>query len=261
MNWPPEYWIGNVLLLFAVYYTVTSYIDRRTSKVESVSFRVNSVEQALENALSDLCVNADECVELRKRVNYLEQKVDEYSAAMEVLATRVTTKNPEKAPERVSKVREESSIDAQSDVPSETLEPMHFGVLGMPENGSVLQLPQAQSQSQQGGLEGILKTQQLQHRPPHQYTAFPKDAGNKPNSTQSDLAMSMILDKSTSFRSKMESRKDSVMSAFNNFSGRKKGHRKVRFGGHSTVSFDDGASESSFKRMPRDSRHSKDSSH
>lgn len=260
MAWLPEAWIIRILFFLIAYYAINSQVDRAIRKADAASIRASKAEQELENALSDIRMNANECVELRKRVSYLEEKLDEFTPVLELLAVPAASKSTEDVTsERVMGMQESSCTGTGNDGPNGTSETLQSKGLSLEEHEPVLQHPQPRQKRVEYGL--MPQQLQLQHHQPHRYTPYSSNPVNEPvgrSSVSSEQSASSGVEKTASLRSKIESGRESVMSALNSFPGRKS-HRGSRSGRYSVNSTYNVVPGTHFGRVAKISNSSKGS--
>ncbi|EEP81960.1 predicted protein [Uncinocarpus reesii 1704] len=203
MEWLAETWIIRILFFLIAYYAANSQIDRATRKADSAEHRARQAERALENSLSDIRINANECVELRKRVSYLEEKMDEYGRVLEALSVPIPTMSMEDVSERVvSHNMQNGPVDVKTAV----------GMVG------AAAIPLA------GAPPRIENLSILQQHPQHYIIRSfesTKERGERSASSSEESTSSAGEKINNSLRSRFESSKESVMSVLSNFPGRK----------------------------------------
>ncbi|EAS36519.3 uncharacterized protein CIMG_01873 [Coccidioides immitis RS] len=237
MEWLAETWIIRILFFLIAYYAANSQIDRATRKANSAEYRARRAERALENAQSDIRINANECVELRKRVSYLEEKMDEYVRVLEALSVPFASSAVEDDGDRVASrgVCGSSSVDVEA---------LSGAQVGIPASTAQARLDSSLSHKQQ-------PRQHQQH-----YIIRSSDGAKEPtgrSSSSSDQSTSSSLERISGLRDRLESRKDSVISALNNLSGRRS-NRGSRSGGISASSIYHTMPGRALVRMARRSR-------
>ncbi|WEW60512.1 hypothetical protein PRK78_005999 [Emydomyces testavorans] len=239
LEWLVESWIVRILFFIIVYYSANCQIDRATRKADSAEYRARKAERELEIVLSDIRINANECIELRKRVKYLEEKMDEYARVLEALSVPLP---PSMSMEDVS----ERAIDRA---------PRNSGVEGRSSVGSGGHVGFSQPGAQ-GRVENVPTSQQhLQC-----YLIKPNDPVKERAercSTSSDQSSSSAAEKIASLREKLESGRDSVMSALSNIP-RRRSTRTSRSGGFSASSIYSAVPGRTFARMTKRSRSKQD---
>ncbi|KAI1965769.1 hypothetical protein LOZ56_005918 [Ophidiomyces ophidiicola] len=221
-------YLSYLLFAYIVYRAVNGFFIRTFRQAEAIDSRTRMLEIKLEEACFNIEANVNECIDLRKRVNYSEEKMDEYARVLEALSIPMESPGSESTSEKLSvKSRNTSGAGLQG-----------MGTV-MPAPGSVAKAeispgPQYQQHQQHYILKSLDGAKERAER-----------------RTSSSESTSSAIDRLAGLRGKFESGRESVMSALSNIPVRRR--VVIKPGGVSKNSISNFAASRPFGKLRRSS--------